>query len=78
MEKKVWSGKIINGKVLERIGAKRTFLNNNLRGKVSCIGYILRRNCLVHDAIAGQMAEVKRVGRRRIEFFGDYRKRRKY
>ena len=45
--------------VLERIGEKRTILNNTLRRKSEWIGHILRRNCLLHDAIEGQMTEVK-------------------
>ena len=32
--------------------------------KANWIGHILRRNCLLHDAIEGQMTEVKSVGRR--------------
>ena len=37
----------------------RTLLNNILHRKVNWIGHILRRNCLNHDAIEGQMTEVK-------------------
>ena len=51
--------KVINEQVLERIGEKRTLLNNILRRKANLIGHILRRNCLLHDAIEGQMTEVK-------------------
>ena len=67
-------------KVLERIGEKRTLLNNILRRKANWIGYILRRNYLLHDAIEGQMTEVKEVGRRRrrIQLLGDLRNRRRY
>ena len=64
MEKIKWSEKVTNEHVLERIGEKRTFLNDILRRKVNWIGHILRRNCLLHDAIEGQMTEVKGVGRR--------------
>ena len=39
--------------------------------------YILRRNCL-HDAIEGQMTEVKRIGRRRTQLPDDLRNRRRY
>ena len=56
---------------------KRTFLNNILRGKVNWIGHILRRNCLLHDAIEGQMAEVKGVGRR-TQLLDDLGNRRRY
>ena len=59
-----WSEKVTNKQVLDRIGEKRTLLNNILRRKANWIGPILRRNCLLHDVIEGQMTEVKGVGRR--------------
>jgi hypothetical protein len=52
---------------------KRTLLNI-LRRKGHWIGHILRRNCLLHDAIEGQMTEEKRVGRRRTQLPVDLRK----
>ena len=55
---------VIN-EVLERIGEKRTLLINMLRRKANCFGHIIRRNCLLHDAIEGQMMEVEGVGRRK-------------
>jgi hypothetical protein len=51
MEKIKWSDKVTNEQVLDHIGEKRTLLNNNLCRKSNWIGYILRRNCLLHDAI---------------------------
>ena len=66
MEKIKWSEKVTNEQVLDRIGEKRTLLNNVLRRKANWIGHILRRNCLLHDAIEGQMIEVKGVGRRQF------------
>ena len=48
MEKIKWSDKLTIEQVLERIGEKRTFLNNILRRKANWIGHILRRNCLLH------------------------------
>jgi hypothetical protein len=65
MEKIKCSEKVTNEQVLERAGEKRTLLNNILSRKVNWIGYILRRNYLLHDAIEAQMTEVKRVGRKR-------------
>ena len=56
---------VTNKQVLERIGEKRTLLNNILRSKANWTGHILR-NCLLHDAFEGQMTEVIGVGRRRI------------
>ena len=64
MEKIKWSEKVTNEQVLDRIGEKRTLLNNILRRKANWVSHILRRNCLLHDAIEGQMTEVKGVGRR--------------
>ena len=67
-----WSEKVIN----ERIGEKRTLLNNTLRRKANSIGHILRRNCLLHDATEGQMTEMKGAGRRRTQLLDDLRNRR--
>ena len=64
--------------VIERIGEKRTLLDNLLRRNASRIGHIPRRNCLLHDAIEGQMTEVKAVGRRRTQLLDDLRNRRRY
>ena len=65
MEKIKWSEKVTNEQVIDRIGEKRTLLNNIPRRKANSIGHILRRNCLLHDAIEGQMTVLKGVGRRR-------------
>ena len=61
------------------VGEKRTLLNKILSRKANWIGHILRRNCLHHDAIEGQMKEVKGVGRRRrTQFLDGLRNRRRY
>ena len=65
-----------NEQVLERIGEKRTLLNNILRRKANWIGQILRRNCFLHDVIEGQIMEVK--GRRRTQVLDNLRNRRRY
>ena len=82
MEKIKWSEKVTNEQVIERIGEKRALINNILRRKVNWIGHILRRNCLLHDVIEGQMTEVSGVGcrgrRRRIQILDDLRNRRRY
>ena len=44
MEKIKWSEKVTNEQVLERIGEKRTLLNNILRRKANCIGNFLKEN----------------------------------
>ena len=78
MEKIKWSEKVTNEEVLDRIGEKRTLLNNILRMKVNWIGDIMRRNGLLHDAIVGQMTEVTGVGRKTTQLLDDLRNRRRY
>ena len=68
------SDKETNEQVLGRIGEKRTLLNNILCREVNWIGHILRRNYLHHDAIEGQMTELKGVGR--TQLLDDLRNRR--
>ena len=60
--------------VLERIG------ENILRKRPNWISHILRRNCLLHDAVGGQMNEVKGIGRRRrrTQPLDDFKNRRRY
>jgi len=53
MEKIKWSEKVTSEQVLELIGEKRTLINNIHRRKANFIGHILRRNCLLHNAIEG-------------------------
>jgi hypothetical protein len=67
-----------NEEVLEHVREKRTLLNNILHKKVNWIGHILRRNCLFHDAIEGQMTEVKVVEGRTTHLLDDLRYRRIY
>ena len=57
---------------------KRTLLNNILRRKANWNGHILRRNCLLHDSIEGQMTEVKGIGRRRRTRLLDDLRNKKY
>ena len=79
MEKIKWSEKVTIEQVLNHIGEERTLINNNLCRKVNSIGRILIRNCLLHDAIEGEMTEVKGVGRRRrTQLLDDLRNRRRY
>jgi hypothetical protein len=78
MEKIKWSENVTNEQVLERIGEKKTLLNNILRRKANRIGHILRRNCLLHVAIEGQMTEVKGVVRKRTQLLVDLRNKRSY
>ena len=59
IEKIKLSGKVINEEVLERIEEKWKLLNNILPIIANRVGHILRRNCILHDSIKGQMTEVK-------------------
>ena len=77
MEKIKWSKKVAN-EVLRCIGENMTLLNNILRMKANLIRHILRRICLFHEEIEGQMTEVKGVGRRRTQLLDDLRNRRRY
>jgi hypothetical protein len=78
MEKIKWSEKVTNEQVLERIGEKKILLNNILPRKANWIVHILRRICLLHDSIEGQVTGVKEVGRRRTQVLDDLRNRRRY
>ena len=68
----------VTNEILEGIRKKGTLLNNIIRRKVHWISHILRRNCLLHDAIEGQLTEVKGVGGRRTQFLEDLRNMRRY
>ena len=64
MEKIKCSENVTNENVHERIGEKRTLLNNILRRKPNWIGHNLRINYLPRDTIERQMTEMKGIGRR--------------
>jgi hypothetical protein len=76
MDKIKWPEKVTNEQILECIGEKRTLLNNIPCRKANWIGHILK-NSILHDAIEGQMTEVKGV-RRRTQLLDDLRNRRRY
>jgi hypothetical protein len=57
--------KLNNDEVFECIGEKRTLINNFL--------YIVRKSCLLHAAIEGQMSEMKGVDRRKTELIDNLR-----
>ena len=58
MGKIKWSEIVTNEQVFERLGEKRTLLNN-IAYKSQFIGHILRRNYFLHVAIKGKRKEVK-------------------
>ena len=66
MEKIKWPEKVTKELVFKRITEKRTLLN-----------YILKRSCLLQDAIKGQMTELRGVGRRRTQIIDDLRNSRR-
>ena len=78
MEKITWSKNVSNEEDLERIGENRALLNKILRRKTSRIGHILKIDCLLYDAIEGEMREVKEVGRIRKQLLDYLRNRRRY
>ena len=64
---------------IECIGENKMLLNNFPHKKANWIGCILRRNSLRHDAIEGQMTEMKGAGRRRkTQLLEGLRNRRKF
>ena len=75
MEKIKWSEKA-SEQVTDHIGEKKILINNIIRRKANWVGHILRRNCLLHDVIEGQMMKVKGVGRGQL--LDDLRNRRRY
>ena len=68
--------KVKSEDILEPIGEKRALLNNIWRRKANWSVHILRRNCLFHFSIEGQMMEVRAVGRRKTQLLDDLRNRR--
>ena len=59
IEKIKCSEKATNEGVLETIGERRMLVNIMLHRKSNWIFHILRRNCLLHDVMEGQITEVK-------------------
>jgi hypothetical protein len=78
MEKIKWPENVTNEQVLGRIREKRTLTNNIIRRKTNWNGHILRRYCLIHYPIEGQLTRVKEVGRRITQLFDDFRNIRRY
>ena len=78
-----WKKRLNNLTLSELIKHNNNNNNNNNNNKLlnllirkpNWIGHILRRNCLLHYTIEGQMTEVKEVGRT-TQHLDDLRKRR--
>ena len=63
--------KVTDGEALGHIGEKKALINNSLRRKADWINHILIINCLLHDALEGEIMEAKEVGRRRTQLLDD-------
>jgi len=71
-----------NEEVLLRVNEQRNILHEIIKRKAKCIGHILRRNCLLKQAIEGkikgQIEVTRRQGRRRKKLLDDLKERRGY
>jgi len=55
MEKISWTDHVRNENVLLRVKEQRNILHEILKRKANWIGHILRRNCLLHRFIEGNI-----------------------
>ena len=62
-------------KELFRINQIFSFIVDILHRKANRVFNILRKNCLFHDSLEGQMTEVKGVRRTRTQLLNDLRNR---
>jgi hypothetical protein len=79
MEKISWTDHVRNEEVLLRFKEQRNILHEICKRKANWIGQILRRNCLLQQAIEGKIkGEIEvtgRRGRRRRKLLGDFKER---
>ena len=82
MEKSSWTDRVRNEEVLLTVNEKRYILYDIRKRKANWIGHILRRNCLLQQAIGGkikgQIEVTRRRGRRRKKLLDDLKDRRGY
>jgi hypothetical protein len=82
MEKISWTDHVRNEEVLLRVNEQRNILHEIRKRKSNWIGHILRRNCLLKEAIKGkikgQIKVTRRRGRRRKQLLDDLGDRRGY
>jgi len=57
MEKIRWTDHVRNEEVLQRVKEERNILQTMKRRKVTSIGHILRRNCLLKHVIEGNIRD---------------------
>ena len=82
MEKISWTDHVRNEEVLLRVNEQRNILHEIRKRKANWIGHILRRNCLLKQAIEGkikgEMEVARRRGRRCRNLLDDLKDRRGY
>ena len=71
MERVSWVQRITNEQVLERIGERRRLLEVIKKRKKNWIGHMLRRDCLLVNALEGLVCGRRRKGRRRYKLLDD-------
>ena len=64
MEKIIWTDHVRNEEVLLRVNEQRNILHEIRKRKANWIGHILRRNCLLKQAIEGKIKGEMEVARR--------------
>jgi hypothetical protein len=57
MERIVWTDRVKNEEVLQRVKAERNILPTAKDRKAKWIGHILRTNCLLRHVIEGKVEE---------------------
>jgi hypothetical protein len=62
MEKISWTDRVRNKEVLYRVKEQRNILHIVKRRKTNWIGHILRENCLIKQAIEGNIQNEDRSG----------------
>jgi hypothetical protein len=82
MERIIWTDRVRNEEVLERLKEERNTLHRIKRRKSNWIGHILRRNCLLKHVIEGKIVVriyvTGRQGRRREELLDDLKEKTSY
>ena len=82
MEKISWTDHVRNEGVLLKVNGQRNILHEVRKRKANWIGHILRRNCLLKQAIEGkikgEMEMSRRRGRRRKKLLDGLKDRRGY
>ena len=78
MEGVRWEDRVTNEEVLKRVGEKRQVIREIKKRKANWLGHVMRRDCLLRDAIEGTVEGKRMRGRRRVQLMDDVRAGRKY